>query len=422
MRAAEIDPLWDIVEEHLDEAEFLWEAWQHSLVAPDYTLDEVAEGPEERLMAHIDGLVRNGPLVARRLLIPALDDDEPARVSAAATALLLGPDPDAAFAAILEVLRDRPEQRGPLVQALACADVPALRPRLRELLAEHDGELVAAAAGVLTAQREPLGDTLGLLFAGEATTRALALRALADEPEPLRYARAVQANLQELDPTVLDAAIDAGVRLGLAPAWARACERVHDPDGAASLVLLALRGTASDDAALAAALCDRKRRLAALWALGFRGTPEAVDAAIEWLEDDAAAPLAGEVFTAVTGVDLDAARMALPRDRADEALVHRPEDDLPRPDPLQVLKWWTNHRGRFAAGQRYLAGAPYSSHALLQALRFGAMRRRPNLLLALTLDLPPASRPRLRLTATATRQRREVDALLHRLPRIDASP
>ena len=61
------EPRWDIVEEHLDEAEFLWAMWEHSLLSPKYTLDTVARGAplvlleamkmELRLTAPQDGQV-----------------------------------------------------------------------------------------------------------------------------------------------------------------------------------------------------------------------------------------------------------------------------------------------------------------------------------------------------------------------------
>ncbi|MCY0986564.1 TIGR02270 family protein [Nannocystis sp. ILAH1] len=415
MRRVEVEPLWDVVEEHLDEAEFLWGVWQHSLVAPDYTLDEVAEGPEERLFAHLEGLVVGGARVAERLLLPALAGDEPSRVSAAALALLQGPRCDEALAAIAEVQRARPRQRAPLVRALACVELRRLRPRLRELLADHDDTVVAAAAEVLALHHEPLGDTLGLLLASDdAATRAMALRAVANEPDPGRFVRAVTAGLQELEPSVLDAAIDAGVRLGLAPAWARARERMHEVDGGAAMLLLALGGEDGDIAAIEAALADRKRRPAALWALGFHGTPEVVEAALEWLEDPVAGPLAGEVFSAVTGVDLAAAHMDLPRED-DDALEHRPEDDLPRADPMAVLQWWTRHRERFVDGRRYVAGAAHSPEALVRGLRFGAMRRRPGYLLELTLALPPARRPRVLLAAPTNLQLLALEAMTRTL-------
>lgn len=412
--AFEPEPLWDVVEEHLDEAEFLWGMWEHCLVAPNYTLDEVAAGPEERLLAHIDGLVVNGPLVVRRLLIPALEDDEPGRVSAAATALLLGPASAAGLETVLEVAREIPEQRAPLARALACVDVDGLLGRVREWLAEPDDGVIAVAAEVLAFHFEPLGETLGLLLAGDdPAARALALRALVHEPEPKRYARAMQSGLQELHPTVLDAAIEAGVRLGLPAAWARAHERAGDADGGASLLLLGLRGEAGDQAVLFDALADRKRRAAALRALGYLGTAAAVDTALEWLDDKALGPLAGEVFTAVTGVDLEEGNMTSDLDDEDEATDHTPEDDLPRPDPTLVLQWWMNHRNRFTEG-RFVAGAPRNKESLAHSVLQGAMRRRGGSLLGLELLTKDSSRYRIQVRAPTRRQQRQMRMLLAR--------
>src|SRR5258707_2498071 len=80
--------LWDVFEEHLDEAAFRWAQWQSALHAANYTLAEVAEGPEARLLAHLDALALGDAAVAERLLLPALEADEPERIAAAAWALV----------------------------------------------------------------------------------------------------------------------------------------------------------------------------------------------------------------------------------------------------------------------------------------------------------------------------------------------
>src|SRR5512133_3584601 len=93
----------DIYEEHLDEAAFLWFAWEDALRSANYVLDEVVEGPEARLRAHLDGLVLGGAPVAEQLLLPALADSDPGRVSAAAWSLLHAEDGeyfDTLFAAL----------------------------------------------------------------------------------------------------------------------------------------------------------------------------------------------------------------------------------------------------------------------------------------------------------------------------------
>ncbi|MCA9655736.1 MAG: hypothetical protein H6712_06215 [Myxococcales bacterium] len=86
--------LWDVVEEHLDEAEFLVEQWQSARRSASYTLAEIVAGPEARLEAHVDGLQSSGPLALERVAWPVLEDgaEPPERVAAAALALLDGGD------------------------------------------------------------------------------------------------------------------------------------------------------------------------------------------------------------------------------------------------------------------------------------------------------------------------------------------
>ena len=83
------DILWDVVEEHLDEAEFLAEVWHVNLDSPAYLRDEFEKGPQERLMAHVDGLVVGGDEVRTELLEAALADEDTERWRAAAAALAL---------------------------------------------------------------------------------------------------------------------------------------------------------------------------------------------------------------------------------------------------------------------------------------------------------------------------------------------
>ena len=89
-----------IYEEHLDEAAFLWEQWERSLGSSRHVLSEVAE-EEERLRAHLDGLVLGGRAVAEELLVLALESDEGPRVTAAAFALLEGSEAAAVHECLL---------------------------------------------------------------------------------------------------------------------------------------------------------------------------------------------------------------------------------------------------------------------------------------------------------------------------------
>lgn len=404
---------WDLVERHLDEADFLWEVWERSLLAPDYTLAEVARESEERLLAHVDGLVANGPEVVPRLLLPILEGGEFHRLSAAALALLQRPGPEGVEAAV-QALRARPGQRSALTRALACA-APVPLDRMRELLGDRDEGVVAAAAEVLLVHEVALGAVLPALWrSGELATRALALRALPDEPGSSRMLDLVEEGLRAREAQVVSAAMVAGCRLGLDSAWARVRELAAGSDKQAML-LLALGGGKAEERELLGALADPERRASALWALGFMGTPEAVDASLELMQDPRSCHLAGEVFTAVTGIDLKHAALKAAAQEEDEVLEHLAEDDLPRPDPVKLRQWWMAHRGEFLPGQRYLMGKPRSLEGILMALAEGPMRRRPPLLLDLQLRASGKPGPRLETRAPTRQQYAQLQRLRARV-------
>lgn len=412
MSDGSIEPLWDIVEEHLDEAEFLWEQWEASLVAPNYMMQEVEVGPEARLMAHLDGLVVNGPKVAECLLLPTIADTDadPARIRAAALALLQTPGP-AGFDAVFAELHSSPPQRPELARALECCELGPLYPRLGSMLRAEDTDLRYTAARILAFHGEALDEVVPrMLTSDRAVDRMLGLRLIPRLANSPRHARELVSALGSDNPDVRDVALTAGMLLDFPQAWRCARELAYtaDPSAGQALLLLALHGEPADRPAILAAvasLCGP-----GLWALGFLGTVDAVEAAIPWLEDEVHARLAGEVVAAITGLDLEDEDVAcIPSEQ--EALSYRPEDYLPLPDALKLLMWWRQQRPRFDVQQRYIAGQPRDVAALQQALRDGPMRRRSAHLLALQFELPGSHRPQLEPTAPIRRQRRQLAAL-----------
>jgi uncharacterized protein (TIGR02270 family) len=125
---------WDIGEEHLDEAAFLWDRWERALNAPNYAIGEVAVGPEERLLAHLDGLVLGGQPVADKLLLPALGDDDTGKVTAATWALLQAEDADHLGAIVEAVAKAGHKIRTALGRALGLCHRGDLHARLLPLL------------------------------------------------------------------------------------------------------------------------------------------------------------------------------------------------------------------------------------------------------------------------------------------------
>ena len=408
---------WDVLEEHLDEAAFLHAQWERALRGPEYVLAEVVEGPEERLLAHLDGLVVGGRAAAERLLLPALEADEPDVAFAAAWALLASEDGDFTGAVVAALGKAEPELAASIGRALMLAPRADVFGPLAPLLASGPPPAQAAALEVLAFRRRDPGANLApLLRAQDASVRRAALRLARHVPARV-HPQALELAVGAEEPEERNLAIAAGLVLGSRAAW-EACEaaaRDGGPGWAFPALAWALSG-APDLAPLLAGLEDEARRADAIFALGFTGRVAAVDAVAPWLEDEALARLAGEAVSAVTGLVLESEFAAEPKrwdpdaeedDEEDEPAG--PEADLPAPEGQVVQAWWEHARTTLDPAARYLGGKPWSAEALVAALREGPMRRRE----ALAFDLAVRTRGAVQLEpfAWAREQGEELTSL-----------
>jgi uncharacterized protein (TIGR02270 family) len=415
-------PLWDIVEETLDEAEFLWRRWQAMLGTHAYGLDGVSFWVEERLLGAIDGLQITDESVFKALLMPALVSDDSSRAAVAAHVLASEGGPAA-------------------TEALSTAFREATGERLLAL--EHGLELVrgkplfAALDAVASAgpehlssvlrmrafqQRDPGADVEKALDSDDAQVQGAALRALR-HTAGIAGAVAVERHLGAKENGVRDAAIETGLVRGMGAAWAR-CREVASsskPDSGRALLLVALLGLATDQERVVSAVSDERRRGPALFALGFAGTRVAAEACVEAMASGTCVQLAAEAFAGITGLDLTAERLVAPnptvepeepipfeKEDLDADLVPTPADLLPWPDVGGVIRWWNAHRDRFIEGQRYLRGAPADLVGLQRGLAQDPMRRRHGL--ALELAVRTGGRYQVETRAFTSTQRRQMQA------------
>ena len=84
--------LIDVIEEHLEEADFLWRQRRNALGDRGYNLDRLAE-LEERLLAHLDGLIL-AEADAWDLLQPKLTEGDVGEAFAAAFVALASGEVD----------------------------------------------------------------------------------------------------------------------------------------------------------------------------------------------------------------------------------------------------------------------------------------------------------------------------------------
>ncbi len=405
---------WDIVEEHLDEAGFMYQLWEEALRSPVYTLPEIAEGPEERLLAHLDGLVVGGPAVAKKLLVPALAGDEPGQAFAATFALLAEGPPEHLAVVLAALERAEPAQRAAIRRALQVVPRPDLGQRLAGVVAKAPA-IQADLLDVLGYLRVDPGVRLEpLVNTKDPAKEALAVRLARVFPgslDPVAIDRALTSPVAEVRAAALETAAVLGHRGAVAACEATVAAR--GPAFGTAALLLALSGEEKWLPPIVAALAEPKIQREAAFALGFSGRVSAADALLAAMWDEKLAPVAAEGFAAITGLAIEkrfartAERWNPDEEEEDEEEEYGPEADLPKPEPDTVTLWWQETRTKLDPWQRWLRGTPWSASASLGDLQHGPARRR----WACALDLAVRTRDRARITcdAVSLRQRREMD-------------
>jgi uncharacterized protein (TIGR02270 family) len=393
--------LWEVVEEHLDEAEFCFEQFEHQLDHPGLSLAQLAGGVEARLLAHLDALVVGGSVVAERLLAPQLaeaDPARPARITATALALVAAARIDLVEPALFH---EQPAVRRAAVRAFVLlADASLDRWVLSRLGgARSDRELQPLLE--LTAQRSLIPpDLFPALASPDPMLVASAARA-ARFGDPRAYLSPVESLLAHPDLDVRHAALTTALIANSRHAW-NACEAWaldETAPTAPAMTLYAALGGPPQHAALARQLTHPAHRPAALFALGFSGNAALVPVLIRHLESDdpREAKLAAQAISTIIGIDLEQDELAAPDETqpvsgdgapdTDDALpaleedleldlTTAPEDALPRPNAVAITRLWQGVSQGFHAGTRYLGGQPHARLSVLEYLERAPMRRR----------------------------------------------
>lgn len=381
--------LWDIYEEHLDEAAFLFTQWEDAMQAANYTIAEVAAGPEERLFAHLDALVIGGKPVADKLLFPALEGDDLGKVFAAAWALLHAEDADHFARLGTALLEGKPEAQGAVARAFELGVRTDLANKTAPLWDRADARSQGAVLDVANTR-------------DGAFTRSRVYHALEND-DPRLLAAGLRAARRHVDvgygayadralahesPEVREEAFATAFLYGTPNLW-NACRKEASTGTKGSrlpLALLAIRGIGPSDPLFQSLLGDEKKRRHAVWALGFCGTVEAMDVLQGFLDDEKTNRVAGESMTAITGVVIggqfsrpgvtvgpNVEEEVGPDDPPPE--VHS-EDFLLIPEPLALRAWWKKVRGQLTPNAAYLQGMPRHPESLRRAVAQGPTWRR----------------------------------------------
>jgi uncharacterized protein (TIGR02270 family) len=366
-------PIADIVEEHLDEAAFYLERWDRALTSPHQTLAQLRDGPEEAMLAHVDGVAVGGESAANEMLWPIVEDgeaDDWARVGAAVLALLTMPGQDFS---------------GRLLARLP-ASTPALDPRLRGAVQDPQNNPLMGVLAERGVDPGPLA--LPYLQGGEPATIRSSLLAIRSATDRTAYLPIVERLIRTSAPAVRLAAVETGLLWAL-PAAQVACGQMaaaHEPN---AMLLSALLARPGFEKPIYEALDDAELRASGLWALVFAGSVAGADRALQLMgdPDQTTARLAGEAFSSITGLRLEGG-FAVPAANDDQAEgPPSPIDTLPLPNRDAVVAWWAQNRSRLSTMGRILDGQPWRGLLPLSRIAPLSMLRRHVVLMEQALQL-----------------------------------
>jgi uncharacterized protein (TIGR02270 family) len=411
--------LWDIVEESLDEAEFLWRRWESALAAHDRDLAGVSFWVEERLLGALEGIAVAGDAAIEPVLLPALSAEEPNLVAVAAQVLGSMRTSMAVDALGSALLQATSEKLGSLRRGLELVEMPILLQALTARLGEPDAPLRAALLEAAAFHRRDTPPSVVEWASSEDPNLQRAVAFSARYAPTQARQQIAEHGLRYGDPAARNAAIETGLLAGLPSSW-NACLNHAAGEGCEPLlVTIGLVGRASDQDAIFRALGNEPTQKSALWALGFAGTGLAAETCVECLRQGKHVQLASDSLSAITGLDLEKEGLvvrvpekeepvAFEEDDLDADLVPSPEALLPMPDVDGVKRWWSTQQARFARQERYVGGRPASLSVLQDRLEHGAMRRRDGY--ALELAIRTAGRYQVQTRAFTPVQQRHMAA------------
>jgi uncharacterized protein (TIGR02270 family) len=421
--------LWDVVEEHFNESEFLFEQWDAALHSPKYNLTELETTIERRLEAHLDGLLIGGREVGLRVLDPELENaDEPVRAAVAALALLS----TQIERTIGRVIETALQTDGPLQTALARAlalagEGPLDRMLLDRFRASRKDSERALLLEILTGRGVDAGDLLYRCFESEEQRLVGAALDSAGRFGRREIVTVAERYLGSDQPCLRLSAMKASLTFGSEQAW-QLCRQLAQESTVADLYILqmiAMFGQPKDQQVVYAQLEKPAGVERILWILGFCGTVQAGDACLSCLEskDERVAKAAGEAIAWMGGFDLNEPRYQMAADEPgeDETLPPVEEDDLgadlklegvddlPVPNPKAIAEWWKENRDRTSRDYRHILGRPFSPEAIVHALEAGPLWRRHGV--ALELAIRTGGKQHFSTEAFSSRQRRQLAAL-----------
>lgn len=377
-----------IIDQHAEEAAFLWLLRNDAVNEPHYDLQDLAN-LDERVEAHIDGLRIAGDygweICERNLKIK-----EAGEVFAAAVLALEGNSSER-LQTVYRVVESEPETVKGLISALGWVE---------------PGELAGKVSGLL-ASADPLWRRVGIAACAiHRVDPKSHLNSALDDADPQLQARGFRAageigrqdllskllkTLQHKDPVIRFWSAWSALLLGDRQKAVSTLQEIALLDTSLQLRAVAaavrvLNGESVKKLLGELARNDGSLRIGIMGA-GMCGDPAYLPWLIQQMKNPEQERVAGEAFSLITGIDIayddleagDAPEgfSAGPTESpGDEDTSMDQDEDLAWPAVELISEWWNKNKKSFTPGQRYLMGKPVSIAQCNQVLRTGKQRQR----------------------------------------------
>jgi uncharacterized protein (TIGR02270 family) len=387
----------DVIEEHAEEAAFLWQQREAAIRAPDYDLSDIVDA-DERLEAHLDGLRIGGKSSFE--ISKELGWDLPGEYFTAMTIAIRLANSDYVSQVLDAAEGDEEAIRG-IVSSFGWVSPRKLRGLVKVLLQSESSFRKLIGIGACAIHRAPANSQLE--HALHQTDEALLARSLkaCGELGLVSALPLVQRHLEHANDACRFQAARSAVFLGDRSALKilTLFARVDNPFRRKALeVVVRAMDPAVANGWIRNLAADRSQLRYALIASGIHGDPAYLPVLMRQFENEEVARVAGEAFEMITGLNIFRESLeVIPEesppaekdpDADEEALTENPPDDededeelgedegLVIPDPAKMTPWFEKNKDRFQAGQRYLCGVPVSVENCRNVLLTGLQRQR----------------------------------------------
>ena len=391
-----------IIEQHAEEAAFLWLLRDAAIYQPHYDLEDLVE-LDERIEAHLDGL-RLANNTGWETAQAALSWEEPGEVFTAAVLAIESSEIEK-FQAVLAAGLSQPELTRAIISALGWSAINKVNYFINQLLENTDAEQRYLGIAALAIHRVYPGYRLNnAIWDENINLRTRSLRA------------AGELGRQDLLPQLLQQCQAADEATRFWAAWS-ATLLGNREQALEILKMVSLSPSVFNQRALSILLRsldinqatewlrviaqDHKRLRYLIMGMGIVGDPYHIPWVITQMNDPEVARLAGETFTFITGVNLvdqdlegDEPENEVTHpteDPEDESVDLDPDEDLPWPNPTLIQAWWQEHQTEYHSKTRYLLGNPITIQHCQQVLATGLQRQRIAAALELKLMQPSES-------------------------------